>query len=171
MFGALSLRNYGSTQQRHREIIVCLLLSPLKFQEKMRFLLLALDPGVFPPPTCWAYFQIPTAPAPPPSASRELPVAFLLGRDREPGTCPLPVLREIHTQLLFQLSLFLSEATKPSWGDLTFQLQRSSTQPYKGKCFPAPRFCGALEAPDKDGVPQAGAVPCWQGERGAWALI
>lgn len=49
MFGALSLRNYGSTQQRYREIIVCLLLSPLKFQEKMRFLLLALDPGVFPP--------------------------------------------------------------------------------------------------------------------------
>lgn len=47
--GPLSLRNYRSTQQSRREIIVCLLLSPLKLKEKMRFRLLASDHGVFLP--------------------------------------------------------------------------------------------------------------------------
>lgn len=45
--GPLSLRNYRSTRQSRREIIVCSLLSPGKFKEKMRFRLLALDHGVF----------------------------------------------------------------------------------------------------------------------------
>lgn len=50
-----------------------------------------------------------------------------LGKGQGAWHCPLPVLRGIHTQLLIQLSLFLSRThrAKPSWGNLTFQLQRN----------------------------------------------
>lgn len=72
--GPLSLRNYRSTRQSRREIIVCSLLSPGKFKEKMRFRLLALDHGVFFPAVL--ILKSPTPPIQLPNKRRELPAAL-----------------------------------------------------------------------------------------------